>query len=149
VTPSLPNDVENALGENPPTNAELVDEARKRLETLKIVTQTTKKTLTTVALLRFLGLDPRDHIDRELDPQIEAFLEDAYGSIVRYDANIEIHDCARCGGDHDAAPLDEISGRPIETDAGTHTHHALCPTTGDPILVRFEHVDEEEEEEDA
>lgn len=75
MTPSLPGDVEDALGENPPTNADLVDEARKRLNSLKIVTQTTKKTLTTIALLRFLGLDPRDHIDEDLHPDIEHLID--------------------------------------------------------------------------
>lgn len=44
--------------------------------------------------------------------------------------------CARCGEDH-ALRFTEFA-RPLETPGGVvFTHWAACPSTGDPILMRF------------
>ena len=49
-----------------------------------------------------------------------------------------VRSCARCGGNHeprDYQPLQRPM-EPVEGEVGpTWTHWALCPTTGEPVLM--------------
>ena len=47
-------------------------------------------------------------------------------------ARISVSDCARCGGSHELWCLQ--LAKPCES----FTHWAQCPTTLEPILVRFD-----------
>lgn len=54
---------------------------------------------------------------------------------------IDQRGCARCDGDgHPGITFKRLT-RPIELEPGvkayTLTHWAMCPTTGEPILMRF------------
>ena len=56
----------------------------------------------------------------------------------RVDFLASVSNCARCEGNHDDLPFTRFE-RPI-VDQGepgyTWTHWSICPTSGDPILLR-------------
>jgi hypothetical protein len=45
--------------------------------------------------------------------------------------------CARCGQDHELMLFRRIKGQPMEdADGVTWTYWGICPTTGDPVMLR-------------
>jgi hypothetical protein len=48
--------------------------------------------------------------------------------------------CSRCGGDHDALVFQRFAN-PIEVEPEL-THWALCPTTGEPLLMTVTVIDD-------
>lgn len=46
---------------------------------------------------------------------------------------VTIHNCARCGGDHEMVVFSKLA-EPVDID-GECTHWALCPAIGEPILL--------------
>jgi hypothetical protein len=44
--------------------------------------------------------------------------------------------CARCGEDHEEVQFEPFT-RFVPDPDGDYTQWALCPTTGEPILLRF------------
>jgi hypothetical protein len=61
-----------------------------------------------------------------------------------------IDNCSRCGGRHDeleAKKFDRPHACEENIQTRTWTHWAMCPTSGDPIMVR--NTTEEEDETDA
>jgi len=45
-----------------------------------------------------------------------------------------IKNCARCTGEHEDILCASFT-RPVELVDGGYTHWALCPNTGEPILI--------------
>jgi hypothetical protein len=46
--------------------------------------------------------------------------------------------CARCAGDHDDVTFLPFTKPNVVGSTGiTYTHFAMCPTTNEPILLRF------------
>jgi hypothetical protein len=58
--------------------------------------------------------------DRRLRPRLE----------------VDLHGCARCGGDHPVEFLELVEPIPDDDGAGTWAYWAPCPTLGEPILLR-------------
>lgn len=83
MTAELPGNLANRFGGNAPNTEQLGDEARRRLDSLKLLTGTNKKTLTAIALFRLVDLDPREHLDEDLDEGIEELLEHGYTEIAQ------------------------------------------------------------------
>lgn len=49
---------------------------------------------------------------------------------------ISITGCARCGNDHKDLEFHQLTQPMVDAD-GTWTHFALCPTNGEPILLKI------------
>lgn len=47
-----------------------------------------------------------------------------------------VQNCARCDGDHKSLSFKEMRS-PIECGSVDLTHWAVCPVTGDPVLLRI------------
>jgi hypothetical protein len=45
-----------------------------------------------------------------------------------------IKNCARCSGEHEDLMCASFT-RPVAKESGGYTHWALCPNTGEPILI--------------
>lgn len=56
---------------------------------------------------------------------------------------VELRGCPRCGGDHEQLEL-QLLDRPADVAGALRvrplTHWALCPTNGQPVLVRDPHL---------
>ncbi len=48
---------------------------------------------------------------------------------------IAFDDCARCGEAHDQIEVKAFTNAPDEA-----SHFAICPTTGEPILVKYSSI---------
>lgn len=57
---------------------------------------------------------------------------------------VGVRNCARCGDDHSGLVFKAFTIRPItHGDGVTFTHWALCPNTGEPIIMEIEKTEDE------
>ena len=45
---------------------------------------------------------------------------------------VRVMQCARCGGDHDEVEFNPLTNAPQDV-----SHFGMCPTTDEPILLKF------------
>lgn len=58
--------------------------------------------------------------------------------MIGMDGNYDIRDCARCGQDHEQLEFKSLT-RPVEYHGESiYQLWALCPVSGEPILMRVE-----------
>lgn len=49
---------------------------------------------------------------------------------------VDIHDCARCGGDHDQLVFIGFTAPITDSDGTIWNYWSLCPLLGEPVLLR-------------
>lgn len=52
--------------------------------------------------------------------------------------SLPVRSCARCGEDHDSVEYREFQRPVIDPDGTTWGWWGTCPTSGDPILMKFD-----------
>lgn len=57
----------------------------------------------------------------------------------------ELRNCARCGGTHRNIHFKELTHYFVENDGTVWTHYAPCPSNSEPILLRTDVKEEEDE----
>ena len=58
---------------------------------------------------------------------------------------VDIKSCARCGDNHDRMIFYEFGKPIVDTDGTIWDWWGLCPKTGDPVLLRSEKADLEDD----
>lgn len=78
----------------------------------------------------------RRAVDEEFSDDLETALRNA-GHEPRHTGPIRVHQCARCGLNHDALVFREMARpmAPPEAAPLRWTHFALCPTFREPIMM--------------
>jgi hypothetical protein len=49
---------------------------------------------------------------------------------------VDVHSCARCGGEHTALQFKTFTYNPIGVEAKVFEFWAMCPETEEPIILR-------------
>lgn len=69
-------------------------------------------------------------VDSDFDPPTLQEVEIMKGALK---INVDVDSCPRCKKEHQDLEFDRFGGNPI----GGFTHHAVCPDTKAPILIRL------------